>query len=163
MDDTSQNLRPWVIFAGCVLVVVVLYWVQAVLVPIAVAVLLTFVLTPPVSWLERWLGRVPAVLTTVTLVFIVLGLAGSAAVALLVLSTIPSTRWAIAYLAVFGIGTILGMTLITMTLGSTFAFGQRRWTRIGHHFGWAAGVISLGFGLFIAYQTGFVDGQATRR
>src|SRR5688572_28063456 len=76
MDDTSQTLKPWVIFAGCVLVIVVLYWAQAVLVPIALAVLLTFVLTPPVSWLERWLGRVPAVLATVTLVFMVLGLAG---------------------------------------------------------------------------------------
>ena len=69
-------MKPWVIFAGCVLVIVVLYWAQAVLVPIALALLLTFVLTPPVSWLERWLGRVPAVLATVTLVFIVLGLAG---------------------------------------------------------------------------------------
>lgn len=76
MDDTSHSLKPWVILAGCVLVVVVLYWAQAVLVPIALAVLLTFVLTPPVSWLERWLGRVPAVLAAVTLVFIVLGLAG---------------------------------------------------------------------------------------
>ena len=57
MDDTPQTLKPWVIFAGCVLVIVVLYWAQAVLVPIALAVLLTFVLTPPVSWLERWLGR----------------------------------------------------------------------------------------------------------
>ena len=38
--------------------------------------LLTFVLTPPVTWLERWVGRVPAVLAAVTLVFIVLGLAG---------------------------------------------------------------------------------------
>ena len=76
MDDTSHTLKPWVIFAGCVLVIVVLYWAQAVLVPIALAVLLTFVLTPPVSWLERWLGRVPAVLAAVTLVFIVLGLAG---------------------------------------------------------------------------------------
>jgi len=76
MDDTWHTLKPWVIFAGCVLVVVVLYWAQAVLVPIALAVLLTFVLTPPVSWLERWLGRVPAVLAAVTLVFIVLGLAG---------------------------------------------------------------------------------------
>jgi predicted PurR-regulated permease PerM len=76
MDDTSQTLKPWVIFAGCVLVVVVLYWAQAVLVPIALAVLLTFVLTPPVSWLERWLGRVPAVLAAVTLAFIVLGFAG---------------------------------------------------------------------------------------
>ena len=76
MDDTSHTLKPWVIFAGCVLVIVVLYWAQAVLVPIALAVLLTFVLTPPVSWLERWLGRVPAVLAAVTLVFIGLGLAG---------------------------------------------------------------------------------------
>ena len=76
MDETSQTLKPWVTFAGCVLVIVVLYWAQAVLVPIALAVLLTFVLTPPVTWLERWLGRVPAVLATVTLVFIVLGLAG---------------------------------------------------------------------------------------
>jgi predicted PurR-regulated permease PerM len=76
MDATSQTLKPWVIFAGCVLVVVVLYWAQAVLVPIALALLLTFVLAPPVTWLERWIGRVPAVLAAVTLVFIILGLAG---------------------------------------------------------------------------------------
>ena len=76
MDEPPQTLKPWITFAGCVLVIVVLYWAQAVLVPIALAVLLTFVLTPPVTWLERWLGRVPAVLATVTLVFIVLGLAG---------------------------------------------------------------------------------------
>jgi predicted PurR-regulated permease PerM len=76
MDDTSQTLKPWVTFAGCVLVIVVLYWAQAVLVPIALAVLLTFVLTPAVGWLERWLGRVPSVLAAATLVFIVLGLAG---------------------------------------------------------------------------------------
>ena len=44
MDDTSQSLKSWVTFAGCVLVVVVLYWAQAVLVPIALALLLTFVL-----------------------------------------------------------------------------------------------------------------------
>ena len=76
MDDTSKTMKPWVTFAGCVLVVVVLYWAQAVLVPFAVAILLTFVLTPPVTWLQRWVGRVPAVLAVVTLVFAVLGLAG---------------------------------------------------------------------------------------
>ena len=63
-------------FAGCVLVVVVLYWAQTVLVPIALAILLTFVLSPPVTWLERWIGRIPAVLAIVTLVFTILGLAG---------------------------------------------------------------------------------------
>ena len=63
-------------FAGCVLVVVVLYWAQTVLVPIALAILLTFVLSPPVTWLQRWIGRIPAVLAIVTLVFTILGLAG---------------------------------------------------------------------------------------
>ncbi len=76
MDAQPNPLKPWVTFAGAVLVVVVLYWAQAVFVPIALAVLLSFVLAPPVSWLERWVGRVPAVLTVVTLVFVVLGLAG---------------------------------------------------------------------------------------
>ena len=76
MDDTSTTLRRWVTFAGCVLVVVVLYWAQTVIVPIALAILLTFVLSPPVTWLQRWIGRIPAVLATVTLVFSVLGLAG---------------------------------------------------------------------------------------
>ena len=76
MDDTSKTLSRWVTFAGCVLVVVVLYWAQIVLVPIALAILLTFVLSPPVTWLERWIGRIPAVLVMVTLVFGVLGFAG---------------------------------------------------------------------------------------
>jgi predicted PurR-regulated permease PerM len=76
VTDAPTRLTPWITFAGCVLVIVVLYWAQAVLVPIALAILLTFVLTPPVSWLERWIGRVPAVLVTVSLVFTVLGLAG---------------------------------------------------------------------------------------
>jgi predicted PurR-regulated permease PerM len=74
--DMSKTVKPWVTFAGCVLVVVVLYWAQAVLVPFAVAILLTFVLTPSVTWLERWVGRVPAVLAVVTLVFALLALAG---------------------------------------------------------------------------------------
>jgi predicted PurR-regulated permease PerM len=76
MDETSKTLKPWVMFAGSVLVVVVLYWAQAVLVPIALAILLTFVLTPPVGWLERWIGRIPAVLAMVTVLFAVLGLVG---------------------------------------------------------------------------------------
>ena len=76
MEDTLRSLKPWVTFAGCVLVIVVLYWAQAVLVPIALAILLTFVLAPPVTWLERWIGRVPAVLTMVLVVFTILGFAG---------------------------------------------------------------------------------------
>ena len=69
-------VKLWLSFAGGVLVVAVLYWAQAVLVPFALAILLTFVLAPPVTWLQRWVGRVPAVLVVVTLVFAALGLAG---------------------------------------------------------------------------------------
>jgi predicted PurR-regulated permease PerM len=76
VDDTLKPVKLWLTFAGGVLVVAVLYWAQAVLVPIALASLLAFVLTPPVNWLQRWVGRVPAVLLVVTLVFAALGLAG---------------------------------------------------------------------------------------
>ena len=75
MDDTLKSLKVWLTFAGGVLVVAVLYWAQAVLVPFALALLLTFVLTPPVTWLQRWVGRIPAVLLIVTLVFALLGFA----------------------------------------------------------------------------------------
>ena len=75
MNEAAQTLKAWATFAGCVLVVGVLYWAQAVLVPFALAILLTFVLTPPVNRLERWIGRVPAVLLAVTIVFSLLGLA----------------------------------------------------------------------------------------
>jgi len=75
MDDAS-SLKPWITFAGAVLIVVVLYWAQAVLVPIALAFLISFVLAPPVTWLEKWLGRTASVIVVVTLVFVMLGLAG---------------------------------------------------------------------------------------
>jgi predicted PurR-regulated permease PerM len=75
MDDALKSVKPWITFAGCVLVVMVLYWAQAVLVPVALAILLTFVLTPPVTWLQRWVGRGAAVAIVVTLVFTGLGLA----------------------------------------------------------------------------------------
>ena len=76
MDEPTNSLKHWVMFAGAVLVIVVLYWAQAVFVPIALAALLSFVLSPPTTWLERWVGRVPAVLVVVTLVFVILGAAG---------------------------------------------------------------------------------------
>lgn len=68
-------MAPWLRFAGCVLVVAVLYWAQAVLVPVALAMLITFVLSRPVMFLQRWIGRLPAVLVVVLLVFTGLGLA----------------------------------------------------------------------------------------
>ena len=72
----TYSFNRWITFAGFVLVAAVLYWARPVLVPIALAMLLTFVLSPPVTWLQRWIGRVPAVLAVVTLLGVLLAGAG---------------------------------------------------------------------------------------
>lgn len=116
----------------------------------------------PVAALDHWFQRYRQYqLFRPLIVGLIHGMAGSAAVALLVLSTISNLHWAVAYLLVFGLGTILGMMLITLTIGTTFAYGQRRFARIGHYFAAVAGLVSLLFGLFIAYQIGFVNGLFT--
>lgn len=74
LDELVSRLKTWVTFAGCVLIVAVLYWAQAVIVPIALAVLLTFVLNPFVTSLERRIGNLAAVTLTTLLVVATLGL-----------------------------------------------------------------------------------------
>jgi len=115
----------------------------------------------PLAYLDRMFGRIGFYNYIRPLVVgIVHGLAGSAAVALLVLTTIRSSTWAIAYLLVFGIGTIAGMMLITMSIASTLHLlaGSHRFSR---GLAMASGLLSLAFGIFVAYQIGFVDGFFT--
>jgi predicted PurR-regulated permease PerM len=76
MDESVRELRAWATFAGLVLIVFVLYWTQAFVVPIALAALLAFVLTPAVTGLERRIGRVVSVLAVVALVFAFFGFIG---------------------------------------------------------------------------------------
>jgi ABC-type nickel/cobalt efflux system permease component RcnA len=89
---------------------------------------------------------------------IVHGLAGSAAVALLVLAAVRDPAWAMAYLLLFGAGTILGMMLITTALAAPFAFSSSRLPRFNWQLRVASGLISFGFGLLLIYQIGFTDG-----
>jgi hypothetical protein len=89
------------------------------------------------------------------------GLAGSAAVALLVLATIRNSSWGVVYLLVFGVGTIAGMVLITAAIAVPYAYTGRRFVRLNGGLAAASGLLSLGFGLFIAYRIGFVDGLFT--
>jgi hypothetical protein len=86
------------------------------------------------------------------------GLAGSAAIALLVLSAIPQPLWATLYLVVFCIGTIVGMGLITTAIATPFMFGSLSTARFHQLFVTGAGLLSFGFGVLMAYQIGVVDG-----
>ena len=116
----------------------------------------------PLGWLDRVLGRVGVYqYLRPFIVGIVHGLAGSAAVALLVLTTIRNVHWAIAYLLVFGVGTIAGMMLITMSIASAFTVAGRGRQKFSHRLALASGLLSVAFGLFVAYQICFVHGLFT--
>jgi high-affinity nickel-transport protein len=113
-------------------------------------------------WLDRRFGGLGVYqILRPLLVGLVHGLAGSAAVALLVLALIKNPWWAIAYLLLFGIGTIAGMMLITAAIGAVVAYASSRSTRVERYLRLASGLLSLGFGLFLAYQIAVVDGLIT--
>ena len=112
----------------------------------------------PVDWMDRVFGRVSAYQYVRPLVVgIVHGLAGSAAVALLVLTTIRNVHWAVAYLLIFGVGTIAGMMLITMSIASAFTMMGKGRQKFSRRLALASGLLSLGFGIFVAYQICFVN------
>ena len=81
------------------------------------------------------------------------GLAGSGALTLLVLTQISSSWIALLYLAIFGVGSIAGMVLMSGLLGLPFALTSRSLTRIHGRLQAAAAVLSICFGLWYAYHT----------
>lgn len=86
------------------------------------------------------------------------GLAGSGALMLLVLATISSPIVGLTYIAVFGIGSIGGMMLMSLLLGLPMQFAANRFQQIEFTLRALAGLFSLGFGIFMVYEIGFVDG-----
>jgi high-affinity nickel-transport protein len=78
------------------------------------------------------------------------GLAGSAAVTLLVLASIRDPRWAVAYLAVFGLGTVVGMVGVTLLLAVPAAVAGARLRPMQRGLQLAAGTASLVLGVVMA-------------
>ena len=113
----------------------------------------------PQAWLDRKLGSIGLYQMARPLVVgIVHGLAGSAAVALLVLTAIDDAWWGVLYLFLFGVGTVAGMMLITVAIAAPFAYSMGRFPRFNAYLRIASGLLSLGFGLFLIYYIGYVDG-----
>lgn len=93
-------------------------------------------------------------MTRPVLVGVVHGLAGSAAVALLVLAAIPGPAWALGYLLLFGAGTIAGMMAITLGLAAPMAWSIARFARLNRILRLASGYFSIAFGTFLAIRLG---------
>jgi sulfite exporter TauE/SafE len=85
------------------------------------------------------------------------GLAGSAALTLLVLATIPSPLVGFLYVVIFGIGSIGGMTIMSTLCALPAKLTSQRFARANFALRGLAGIFSLGFGIFVIYDIGFVN------
>ncbi|HJP85235.1 MAG TPA: hypothetical protein VJ852_04555 [Gemmatimonadaceae bacterium] len=92
------------------------------------------------------------------LVGVIHGLAGSAGAALLIVPLIDDPRWAAVYLLTFGLGTIVGMALITLTIAFPSLLATAHLPSFQRQLRIASGAVSLVFGIYLAHRIGFTDG-----
>ena len=85
------------------------------------------------------------------------GMAGSAALMLVVLAAISSRLVALLYIAIFGIGSVGGMFLMSALISVPFAITAKH-HGINRIVQTAAGIISVSFGLFLVWQIGISGG-----
>jgi high-affinity nickel-transport protein len=62
------------------------------------------------------------------------------------------------YLAVFGLGTVAGMMVLTGALAAPLALAAKRHERVNQHMVRITGVLSVAFGMLVLYRIGVVDG-----
>jgi ABC-type nickel/cobalt efflux system permease component RcnA len=86
------------------------------------------------------------------------GLAGSAALMLLIIPTIDSKTVGLLYIIIFGIGSIGGMMLMSLFVALPFHFTASRFNRFNYILQSIAGLVSIGLGLFIIYEKGVTEG-----
>ncbi|HEY2988302.1 MAG TPA: urease accessory protein UreH [Candidatus Binatia bacterium] len=82
------------------------------------------------------------------------GLAGSAALMLLVLTTIPSPWAGLLYIVIFGFGSVGGMLVLSSLIGLPFILTAQRFTALNHWIRLAAGLASAAFGLYLGWEIG---------
>jgi sulfite exporter TauE/SafE len=82
------------------------------------------------------------------------GLAGSAALMLLVLSTIESPLGGLFYIVIFGLGSVGGMLLLSGIISLPFILTAQRFTLMNRWIRVFAGVASVTFGIFLGWEIG---------
>jgi high-affinity nickel-transport protein len=92
------------------------------------------------------------------LIGVVHGLAGSAGAALLLVPLIDDPRFAALYLLVFGLGTIVGMSLVTFAIAVPALAVGAPTARIQRSLRVGSGAVSVLFGLYLVYGIGIVAG-----
>ncbi len=80
------------------------------------------------------------------------GLAGSAALMLLIVPTIPTPLVAISYILIFGLGSIGGMMVMSLLIGLPFHFTANRFDILNKGIRLCSGIFSFGLGLTIIYE-----------
>jgi hypothetical protein len=89
------------------------------------------------------------------------GLAGSAAAALLIVPLMDDPRWAVLYLVTFGLGTIVGMSIVTISIAAPSLLAAAHMPSLQRSLRLGSGAVSLIFGLYLAQKIGFADGLFT--
>lgn len=92
------------------------------------------------------------------IVGVIHGVAGSAAIAILILTTIKNSALAVFYLLIFGFGTVIGMMLMTTAIGLPIVASKKKIQSFDRIATIVSGLISLLFGTYLAYRIGVVDG-----
>jgi len=86
------------------------------------------------------------------------GLAGSAALMLLVLTAIPSPTLGLLYVAIFGFGSVLGMGAVSVLMGLFFSLATDKLHAFDQGIRLTVGSLSTAFGAWMVVEIGFIQG-----
>ena len=86
------------------------------------------------------------------------GMAGSAALMILALDSVSSPLQGIVYIALFGIGSILGMAMLATAISLPLRYSSRNFTWAHNGLTAAVGMVTVGLGSMLIYEMGVTQG-----
>lgn len=86
------------------------------------------------------------------------GLAGSAALMLLVLTAIPSLALGLLYIVIFGLGSVIGMGIVSLLMGIVFSLATDKLHALDQGIRLTVGSLSTACGAWIVVEIGFIQG-----